>query len=112
MTEPRNDGASAAVPEGAPTTERKHRDAPEQERERLPTPAVHARSPHSSSCRCSGLRSCARPGRRDPRELPSELVPETFVIAPDGMTAKHVGAVTYAWLTRQIEAAIRAEDAP
>jgi cytochrome c biogenesis protein CcmG/thiol:disulfide interchange protein DsbE len=40
-------------------------------------------------------------------------VPETFVIAPDGtVTAKHVGAVTYAWLTREIEAALRTEDAP
>ena len=39
-------------------------------------------------------------------------VPETFVIAPDGsVTAKHVGAVTYAWLTREIDAALRTEDA-
>ena len=35
-------------------------------------------------------------------------VPETFVIAPDGtITAKKVGAVTYAWLTREIDAALR-----
>ena len=34
-------------------------------------------------------------------------VPETFVIAPDGtITAKRVGAVTYEWLTSQIEAAL------
>jgi cytochrome c biogenesis protein CcmG, thiol:disulfide interchange protein DsbE len=39
-------------------------------------------------------------------------VPETFVIAPDGtITAKKVGAVTYAWLTRQIEAALRIDEA-
>lgn len=37
-------------------------------------------------------------------------VPETFVIAPDGtITAKRVGAVTYAWLTREIESALRRE---
>ncbi len=36
--------------------------------------------------------------------------PETFVIAPDGtITAKKVGAVTYAWLTREIESALRKE---
>jgi cytochrome c biogenesis protein CcmG/thiol:disulfide interchange protein DsbE len=35
-------------------------------------------------------------------------VPETFVIAPDGtITAKKVGAVTYAWLTTEIDAALR-----
>ena len=35
-------------------------------------------------------------------------VPETFVIAPDGtITAKNVGAVTYEWLTREIEGALR-----
>jgi cytochrome c biogenesis protein CcmG/thiol:disulfide interchange protein DsbE len=35
-------------------------------------------------------------------------VPETFVIAPDGtVTAKKVGAVTYEWLTTEIEAALR-----
>jgi cytochrome c biogenesis protein CcmG/thiol:disulfide interchange protein DsbE len=35
-------------------------------------------------------------------------VPETFVIAPDGtITAKKVGAVTYDWLTTEIEAALR-----
>lgn len=35
-------------------------------------------------------------------------VPETFVIAPGGtITAKRVGAVTYEWLTRQIEFALR-----
>lgn len=35
-------------------------------------------------------------------------VPETFVIAPDGtITAKKVGAVTYAWLTTEIESALR-----
>jgi cytochrome c biogenesis protein CcmG/thiol:disulfide interchange protein DsbE len=39
-------------------------------------------------------------------------VPETFVIDPDGMvTAKHVGAVTYAWLTREIEAALQTDAA-
>jgi cytochrome c biogenesis protein CcmG, thiol:disulfide interchange protein DsbE len=39
-------------------------------------------------------------------------VPETFVIAPDGtITAKKVGAVTYTWLTRQIEAALRIDEA-
>ena len=38
-------------------------------------------------------------------------VPETFVIAPDGtITAKKVGEVTYAWLTREIESALRRED--
>ena len=37
-------------------------------------------------------------------------VPETFVIAPDGtITAKKVGAVTFAWLTREIESALRRE---
>lgn len=37
-------------------------------------------------------------------------VPETFVIAPDGtITAKKVGAVTYEWLTREIELALRKE---
>jgi cytochrome c biogenesis protein CcmG/thiol:disulfide interchange protein DsbE len=35
-------------------------------------------------------------------------VPETFVIAPDGtIAAKTTGAVTYEWLTEQIEAALR-----
>ncbi|MGH2589509.1 MAG: TlpA family protein disulfide reductase [Actinomycetota bacterium] len=35
-------------------------------------------------------------------------VPETFVIAPDGtITAKRVGAVTYEWLTAEIDAALR-----
>lgn len=35
-------------------------------------------------------------------------VPETFVIAPDGtITAKKVGAVTYAWLTEEIDRALR-----
>lgn len=35
-------------------------------------------------------------------------VPETFVIAPDGtIAAKTTGAVTYEWLTDQIEAALR-----
>jgi cytochrome c biogenesis protein CcmG/thiol:disulfide interchange protein DsbE len=39
-------------------------------------------------------------------------VPETFVIAPDGtIAAKTVGAVTYEWLTSEIEAALRS-DAP
>ena len=34
-------------------------------------------------------------------------IPETFVIAPDGtITAKRVGAVTYEWLTSEIEAAL------
>jgi cytochrome c biogenesis protein CcmG/thiol:disulfide interchange protein DsbE len=35
-------------------------------------------------------------------------VPETFVVAPDGtITAKTVGAVTYEWLTDEIESALR-----
>ena len=35
-------------------------------------------------------------------------VPETFVIAPDGtVTAKRVGPVDYAWLTDEIESALR-----
>jgi cytochrome c biogenesis protein CcmG, thiol:disulfide interchange protein DsbE len=35
-------------------------------------------------------------------------VPETFVIAPDGtISAKLVGAVTYAWLTTEIDRALR-----
>jgi cytochrome c biogenesis protein CcmG/thiol:disulfide interchange protein DsbE len=35
-------------------------------------------------------------------------VPETFVIAPDGtIAAKTTGAVTYGWLTDEIEAALR-----
>jgi cytochrome c biogenesis protein CcmG/thiol:disulfide interchange protein DsbE len=35
-------------------------------------------------------------------------VPETFVIAPDGtIAAKTIGAVTYAWLTEHIDAALR-----
>lgn len=38
-------------------------------------------------------------------------VPETFVIAPDGtITAKRVGAVSYEWLTAEIDAALRTED--
>lgn len=37
-------------------------------------------------------------------------VPETFVIAADGtITAKTVGAVSYEWLTDEIEAALRTE---
>jgi cytochrome c biogenesis protein CcmG/thiol:disulfide interchange protein DsbE len=37
-------------------------------------------------------------------------VPETFVIAPDGMiAAKTVGEVTYTWLTEQIDRALRTE---
>ena len=40
-------------------------------------------------------------------------VPETFVIAPDGtITAKKVGAVTYEWLTREIEGALRTHAEP
>ena len=36
-------------------------------------------------------------------------VPETFVIAPDGsISAKTTGAVTYEWLTDEIEGALRA----
>ena len=39
-------------------------------------------------------------------------VPETFVVAPDGtVAAKTTGAVTYAWLTDEIEGALRAGDA-
>ena len=35
-------------------------------------------------------------------------VPETFVIAPDGsVAAKSTGAVTYEWLTDEIENALR-----
>ena len=35
-------------------------------------------------------------------------VPETFVIAPDGtIAAKTTGAVTYEWLTDEIEGALR-----
>jgi cytochrome c biogenesis protein CcmG, thiol:disulfide interchange protein DsbE len=35
-------------------------------------------------------------------------IPETFVIAPDGtIAAKRVGAVDYAWLTEEIDGAIR-----
>jgi cytochrome c biogenesis protein CcmG/thiol:disulfide interchange protein DsbE len=35
-------------------------------------------------------------------------VPETFVIAPDGsISAKTTGAVTYEWLTREIDSALR-----
>ena len=38
-------------------------------------------------------------------------VPETFVIAPDGsIAAKSTGAVTYEWLTDEIESALRAGD--
>lgn len=38
-------------------------------------------------------------------------VPETFVIAPDGsVTAKRVGPVDYAWLTREIDEALRATE--
>jgi cytochrome c biogenesis protein CcmG/thiol:disulfide interchange protein DsbE len=40
-------------------------------------------------------------------------VPETFVIDPDGtIAAKTTGAVTYEWLTENIERALRIEDAP
>jgi cytochrome c biogenesis protein CcmG/thiol:disulfide interchange protein DsbE len=39
-------------------------------------------------------------------------VPETFVIGPDGtVTAKTTGAVTYEWLTENIERALRKGDA-
>jgi cytochrome c biogenesis protein CcmG/thiol:disulfide interchange protein DsbE len=39
-------------------------------------------------------------------------VPETFVIAPDGtIAAKTIGAVTYAWLTEHIDAALRSGEA-
>ncbi len=35
-------------------------------------------------------------------------IPETFVIAPDGtISAKQVGAIDYAWLTEEIESALR-----
>ena len=38
-------------------------------------------------------------------------IPETFVIAPDGtISAKTTGAVTYDWLTTEIEDALRAEE--
>ena len=38
-------------------------------------------------------------------------VPETFVIAPDGsIAAKSTGAVTYEWLTDEIETALRVGD--
>jgi cytochrome c biogenesis protein CcmG, thiol:disulfide interchange protein DsbE len=38
-------------------------------------------------------------------------VPETFVIAPDGsIAAKTTGAVTYEWVTREIESALRDGD--
>jgi len=38
-------------------------------------------------------------------------IPETFVIAPDGsISAKTTGAVTYDWLTTEIEEALRAEE--
>jgi cytochrome c biogenesis protein CcmG/thiol:disulfide interchange protein DsbE len=37
-------------------------------------------------------------------------VPETFVIASDGsVTAKTIGEVTYTWLTREIDRALRTE---
>jgi len=37
-------------------------------------------------------------------------VPETFEIAPDGtITAKRIGAVSYGWLTSEIESALRKE---
>ena len=37
-------------------------------------------------------------------------IPETFVIAPDGtISAKTTGAVTYDWLTSEIEEALRRE---
>jgi cytochrome c biogenesis protein CcmG, thiol:disulfide interchange protein DsbE len=40
-------------------------------------------------------------------------VPETFVIAPDGtISAKTTGAVTYGWLTDEIEHALRTGNAP
>jgi cytochrome c biogenesis protein CcmG/thiol:disulfide interchange protein DsbE len=40
-------------------------------------------------------------------------VPETFVIDPDGtIVAKTTGAVTYEWLTENIERALRSEDEP
>jgi cytochrome c biogenesis protein CcmG/thiol:disulfide interchange protein DsbE len=39
-------------------------------------------------------------------------VPETFVIAPDGsIAAKTTGAVTYEWLTEEIESSFRSGDA-
>ena len=37
-------------------------------------------------------------------------IPETFVIAPDGtISAKTTGAVTYDWLTTEIDEALRPE---
>ena len=37
-------------------------------------------------------------------------VPETFVVAPDGtISAKRIGAVTYGWLTEEIDAALRSD---
>jgi cytochrome c biogenesis protein CcmG, thiol:disulfide interchange protein DsbE len=40
-------------------------------------------------------------------------VPETFVIDPDGtISAKTTGAVTYGWLTENIERALRTQDEP
>jgi cytochrome c biogenesis protein CcmG/thiol:disulfide interchange protein DsbE len=53
------------------------------------------------------------PGSRTAIDFGVFGVPETFVIAPDGtVAAKRVGPVDYAWLTSQIDAALRAgEDA-
>jgi cytochrome c biogenesis protein CcmG/thiol:disulfide interchange protein DsbE len=40
-------------------------------------------------------------------------IPETFVIAPDGTIAgKRVGPIDYAWLTGEIEGALRTKEAP
>jgi len=40
-------------------------------------------------------------------------IPETFVIAPDGtISAKRVGAVDYAWLTEQVDGALRSGTDP
>jgi cytochrome c biogenesis protein CcmG/thiol:disulfide interchange protein DsbE len=53
------------------------------------------------------------PGSRTAIDFGVFGVPETFVIASDGtVAAKRVGPVDYAWLTSQIDAALRAgEDA-
>ncbi len=50
------------------------------------------------------------PGSRTAIDYGVFGVPETFVIAPDGsIAAKTTGAVTYEWLTRNIEEALRSE---
>jgi cytochrome c biogenesis protein CcmG/thiol:disulfide interchange protein DsbE len=50
------------------------------------------------------------PGARTAIDFGVFGVPETFVVAPDGMiVARRIGAVSYDWLTAEIDSALRRE---